>query len=93
MRIITFTVILVLLFSIPLQAEWMDEDKVLHYSAGAFVYSVADTLELDSPMKWVLLAGVSKELADHLFLDGSVRIGDIHATLMGGITAKYIIEF
>jgi len=70
----------------------MDQDKVLHFSAGIVVYSTADYFT-EEPIRWVLLAGAGKELADHLFLDGSVRISDISATIGGGITASYFLRY
>ena len=85
--------LVILILSQPTSAEWMDKDKTLHYSAGMAIYSVADYFEADNPMRWVMIAGAGKELADFLILDGSVRMSDITATIGGGMVASYMLRY
>ena len=91
-KIILILLIILILYQ-PTSAEWIDKDKTLHYSAGMVIYSVADYFEADNPIRWVMIAGAGKELADFLILDGSVRMSDITATIGGGMVASYMLRY
>ena len=93
MNKIILILLIILILSQPASAEWIDKDKTLHYSAGMVIYSVADYFDADNPMRWVMIAGAGKELADFLILDGSVRMSDITATIGGGMTASYMLRY
>ena len=88
-RIIILILIILVLFSSNLYA--FEKHQVLHFSAGMVIYSIADYLEFDKPMRWVIIAGSSKELYDH-FNDGYVDMEDIIYTIGGGITSNYLLR-
>lgn len=92
MKRVIITLVILLLLSQPVSAEWVDRDKVLHISAGMVIYSVAEPYT-EKPMRYVILAGASKELADHLLLNGGVRAGDITATIIGGMISSYFLTY
>ena len=93
MNRIILILLIILMLSQPASSEWIEKDKTLHYSAGMVIYSVADYFDADNPMRWVMIAGAGKELADFFVLNGSVRMNDITATIGGGMVASYMLQY
>ena len=77
-------VILIMLTSNVANAQSLDTDKVLHFSAGALIYSTADYFYSENPMKYVVVGAVGKELYDY-YADGTVEMADIGYTILGGV--------
>ena len=69
-------------------------DKILHFSAGFFIYIVLSLigayygLALSPVFKMLIvsLAGIVKEIYDR-FTDGIVDIADVITTILGGLLA------
>lgn len=88
-KIICFTLILVL-FSVPALSFKLDKDKEKHIKAGISTYLIADLLELDNPINYVILAGISKEIWDLTVDKQEMDEMDIIATIFGGYSIKII---
>ena len=87
-KTILMMIILIMLTSNVANAQSLDTDKVLHFSAGALIYSTADYFYSDNPMKYVVAGAVTKELYD-FYNSGTVEMADIGYTIAGGIFADW----
>jgi hypothetical protein len=86
MKIISLTLIIILLFSFTISA--IGKDKLLHFSAGTLIYYYTDNYTDVNPMLAVSLAGVGKELYDSQ-TNGTIEIADVFATVLGGFVISF----
>lgn len=85
-KIIVITLVLVFLMNgIGLTA---DDDKITHFAAGVVIEYTAEQLELDSPMKLVIVIACAKEVAAY-YGSGNAELADIGATMLGGYVLNY----
>jgi hypothetical protein len=86
MKIISLTLIIILLFSFTISA--IGKDKLLHFSAGTLIYYYTDNYTDVNPMLAVSLAGISKEIYDSQ-TNGTVEITDILSVIAGGFVISF----
>lgn len=89
MKIIAITLILIFI-STPILA--LQRDKELHFAAGTLTYSLADIMGFEKPIHVVVAVGIGKELYDSQ-TNGTVEFEDALATVLGGMFARFTIEF
>lgn len=80
-------------------AQFISEDDVLHFSAGAAVSSITYALVYSSRKNskkafWFslgasALVGLSKEMYDEFVVDGRFNTGELISTITGGFVASY----
>ncbi len=89
------------LISVKMQAQNIQEDKLLHYTGGVITggmaysyvyYKTGDkNLAFWSGVGTAFLAGVSKEMIDAKIYNGSIDSNDILATTLGGLSVTIAI--
>ena len=104
MKIIILTLLFVLLFSFTVYSFNLEDveirkDKIMHFSAGAMIYSGMYTLEkfdiyeFENKMLMVLLVGIAKEVHDSFYESHSADIWDIVAAVSGGYVIHTVVEW
>lgn len=59
-------------------------DKALHIIAGTLAFALGNLIHMDAAIAAVILAAVTKEMADWWTGKGTADVWDIIATLAGG---------
>ena len=83
---------MLILFTSPASALTIPEDKKKHFIAGAGIMTLAKLCNLKYPFRYVLLAGIGKEVYDY-YGDGTAEVNDTLATALGGLTIKISFSF
>lgn len=92
-KILTLTLIFVLLFSMPALAfnfSDVPRDKRMHFKAGLITYAVGKILDFDKPMTLVLSVSAAKETYDYLHENHTCEFADFAFTITGGFMFKLI---